>query len=215
MLFTYFLSSVSCSADLLASKVVYCISKDSKWDEIRFNFIVITQVWGNKMRFCISPEEQWDTLPSSFSSSAKPGLCDLLYFRLLYLLFTVITCDLLWRFCHSIHLHVLFCNCNLQLFCFSAHRTRNEQNKVPALSKSPKVLTERQHFKQDVENNDPGNSESGKKVPVRAGVSRLPVLSKSLRLQTSADFSQSHCRWEDKPLAVSASFSSSLWIQMF
>ncbi|KAM9350956.1 uncharacterized protein troap, partial [Symphorus nematophorus] len=44
----------------------------------------------------------------------------------------------------------------------------------------------------------------GRKAPVRPGVSRLPVLAKSLHLQTPSDFSQSHCTWEEKPLAGKA-----------
>uniref|UniRef100_A0A3Q4HCN6 Uncharacterized protein n=1 Tax=Neolamprologus brichardi TaxID=32507 RepID=A0A3Q4HCN6_NEOBR len=56
----------------------------------------------------------------------------------------------------------------------------------------------------NIENKDPGSSATGKKAPLRAGISRLPVLAKSLHLQTPSDFSQSHCRWEEKPLARKA-----------
>uniref|UniRef100_A0A3Q1J535 Uncharacterized protein n=1 Tax=Anabas testudineus TaxID=64144 RepID=A0A3Q1J535_ANATE len=58
--------------------------------------------------------------------------------------------------------------------------------------------------KKDSENQDPRVSEIGKKTSLRPGVSRLPVLAKSLHLQTPSDFSQSHCRWEEKPLAGKA-----------
>ena len=74
---------------------------------------------------------------------------------------------------------------------------------MPAHPKSSKPLCAPHLSKQDIENKDPGNLEMGKKAPVRPGVSRLPVLAKSLPLQTPSDFSQSHCTWEEKPLAVS------------
>ncbi|XP_041802369.1 uncharacterized protein LOC121613149 isoform X2 [Chelmon rostratus] len=83
-------------------------------------------------------------------------------------------------------------------------RMKNEHNKMPAHSKPTKPLSEPHLLKQDVENKHPGNSDVGRKAPVRPGVSRLPVLAKSLRLQTPSDFSQSHCRWEEKPLAGKA-----------
>lgn len=63
------------------------------------------------------------------------------------------------------------------------------------------------HSKQN-ENRDPANSETGKKAPVRPGVSRLPVPVKNLRLHTPSEFSQSHCKWEEKPLTVSNPFVS-------
>lgn len=91
--------------------------------------------------------------------------------------------------------------------CPSAHRMKNIQNKIPANPKSSKPLSAPHHSYQN-ENKNPGNSEMGRKAPVRPGVSRLPVLAKSLRLQTPSDFSQSHCKWEEKPLVVSAAFPS-------
>ncbi|XP_051281743.1 uncharacterized protein troap isoform X1 [Dicentrarchus labrax] len=80
-------------------------------------------------------------------------------------------------------------------------RMKNEHNKMPAHPKPSKLLSAPHPPNQDIENKNPGNSEIDKKAPVRAGVSRLPVLAKSLRLQTPSDFSQSHSRWEEKPLA--------------
>lgn len=71
--------------------------------------------------------------------------------------------------------------------------------------KSPKSATH--HSNQD-ENKDPQKSAAGKKAPVQLGVSRLPVLAKSLHLPTPSSFSLSHFKWEEKPLAVSVSFSS-------
>lgn len=102
------------------------------------------------------------------------------------------------------------CNCiyYLAIDWFSPHRTKNEHNKMPAHPKPSKLLSIPHLSNQNIENRDPGSSELGRKAPVRPGVSRLPVLAKSLRLQTPSDFSQSHCRWEEKPLAVSASFLS-------
>lgn len=74
--------------------------------------------------------------------------------------------------------------------------------------KPSKLLSAPHPSNQDTENKDPEKSEVSRKAPVRSGGSRLPVLAKSLPLQTPSDFSQSHCRWEEKPLAVSASFPS-------
>ncbi|KAM6929447.1 uncharacterized protein troap isoform 2-T2 [Lycodopsis pacificus] len=80
-------------------------------------------------------------------------------------------------------------------------RTNNGHNKVPAHPKPSKLLSAPHLSNKNIENQDPGISEIGRKAPVRPGVSRLPVLAKSLRLQTPSDFSQTHCRWEEKPLA--------------
>ncbi|KAL7398265.1 hypothetical protein ABVT39_007019 [Epinephelus coioides] len=80
-------------------------------------------------------------------------------------------------------------------------RTKNEHNKMPPHPKPSKLLSAPPLSNQNIENQDPGNSEMGRKAPVRPGMSRLPVLAKSLHLQTPSDFSQSHCRWEEKPLA--------------
>lgn len=92
--------------------------------------------------------------------------------------------------------------------CFSPHRAKNEQNKMPAHPKPSKLLSAPHLSKQNIENQVPGPSEIGGKAPVRPGVSRLPVLARSLHLPTPSDFSQSHSRWEAKPLAVGASFMS-------
>uniref|UniRef100_A0A8C4F8Q9 Uncharacterized protein n=1 Tax=Dicentrarchus labrax TaxID=13489 RepID=A0A8C4F8Q9_DICLA len=78
---------------------------------------------------------------------------------------------------------------------------QQSQNKIRTHPKPSKLLSAPHPPNQDIENKNPGNSEIDKKAPVRAGVSRLPVLAKSLRLQTPSDFSQSHSRWEEKPLA--------------
>ncbi|XP_059189011.1 uncharacterized protein troap [Centropristis striata] len=80
-------------------------------------------------------------------------------------------------------------------------RTKNENNKMPVHPKPSKLLSTRHLSDQNIENREPGNAETGRKAPVRPAVSRLPVLAKSLRLQTPSDFGQSHCRWEEKPLA--------------
>ncbi|KAM7411997.1 hypothetical protein PAMA_021798 [Pampus argenteus] len=83
-------------------------------------------------------------------------------------------------------------------------RMKNEHNKMPADPKPFKHVSATHVPNKDIENRDPGSSETGRKAPVRPGVSRLPVLAKPLRLQTPSDFTQSHCRWEDKPLAGKA-----------
>ncbi|XP_045899663.1 uncharacterized protein LOC123967590 isoform X4 [Micropterus dolomieu] len=83
-------------------------------------------------------------------------------------------------------------------------RMKNEHNKMPAPQKSSKLMSAPHVSNRDIENQDPGNSEMGRKAPVRPGGSRLPVLAKSLHLQAPSDFSQSHCRWEEKPLAGKA-----------
>ncbi|XP_040050123.2 uncharacterized protein troap isoform X4 [Gasterosteus aculeatus] len=80
-------------------------------------------------------------------------------------------------------------------------RAKNEQNKMPAHPKPSKLLSAPHLSKQNIENQVPGPSEIGGKAPVRPGVSRLPVLARSLHLPTPSDFSQSHSRWEAKPLA--------------
>ncbi|XP_027144400.1 uncharacterized protein troap isoform X3 [Larimichthys crocea] len=83
-------------------------------------------------------------------------------------------------------------------------RMKNEHNKMPVHPKPSKLLSAPHLSNQDIENKDPGNTEMGRKAPVRTGVSRLPVLAKSLCLQTPSAFSQSHYRWEEKPLAGKA-----------
>ncbi|XP_028265324.1 uncharacterized protein troap isoform X2 [Parambassis ranga] len=78
------------------------------------------------------------------------------------------------------------------------HRTKNEHNKKQPDPKPLKLIPAPHLSKKDIENKDP------KEGSLRACVSRIPVMAKSLRLQTPSDFSQSHCRWEEKPLAVKA-----------
>lgn len=95
------------------------------------------------------------------------------------------------------------------LNCSFTHRMTSEHKKLPEHLKSSKPWCALHHY-QD-ENKDPQKSAMGRKAPVRPGISRLPVLAKSLHLQTPSDFSQSHCKWEEKPLAVSVAFSSS-WL---
>lgn len=60
------------------------------------------------------------------------------------------------------------------------------------------------HSKRGTENKVPAaTSDKDPKPPVRPlGISRLPVLAKSLPLQTPSDFTQSHKRWEENSLAV-------------
>ncbi|KAK6303188.1 hypothetical protein J4Q44_G00256420 [Coregonus suidteri] len=60
--------------------------------------------------------------------------------------------------------------------------------------------------KRGTENKDPAAaSDNDPKPPVRPlGISRLPVLAKSLPLQTPSDFTQSHKRWEENSLAGKA-----------
>uniref|UniRef100_A0A674N8Y4 Uncharacterized LOC105419983 n=1 Tax=Takifugu rubripes TaxID=31033 RepID=A0A674N8Y4_TAKRU len=67
--------------------------------------------------------------------------------------------------------------------------------------KSPKSAP---HYSNQDENKDPQKSAVGKKASVRQGVSRLPVLAKSLHLPSPSSFSLSHCKWEEKPLAGKA-----------
>ncbi|XP_074537737.1 uncharacterized protein troap [Halichoeres trimaculatus] len=83
-------------------------------------------------------------------------------------------------------------------------RMKNQQNKMPSQSKPYKPQPTPHIPDKNIENKDPENAQIGRKPPVRPGVSRLPVLAKSLHLQTPSDFSQSHCRWEEKPLAGKA-----------
>ncbi|XP_029483730.2 uncharacterized protein LOC115105632 isoform X3 [Oncorhynchus nerka] len=56
------------------------------------------------------------------------------------------------------------------------------------------------------ENKDPAAaSDNGPKLMIRSlGISRLPVLAKSLPLKTPSDFTRSHKRWEDNSLAGKA-----------
>ncbi|XP_035014882.2 uncharacterized protein LOC118110862 isoform X2 [Hippoglossus stenolepis] len=83
-------------------------------------------------------------------------------------------------------------------------RMKNEHNKILADQKPSKPVSAPHLSKQDNENKDPGSSDTGRKAAVRPAVSRLPVLAKSLHLPTPVDFTQSHRRWEEKPLAGKA-----------
>ncbi|KAM9751173.1 uncharacterized protein troap isoform 1-T2 [Menidia menidia] len=78
-------------------------------------------------------------------------------------------------------------------------RMKNEHNKKQASPKRVKPLPSSHLSKKDSENKDP--AESCLKPPLQQVLSRLPVLAKSVRLQTPSDFGQSHLRWEEKPLA--------------
>ncbi|XP_034028201.1 uncharacterized protein LOC117512296 [Thalassophryne amazonica] len=82
--------------------------------------------------------------------------------------------------------------------------TNNDYNKMPTDTKPSKQESGPNLTSHNVENLDPKSSEVVRKAPVRPGMSRLPVLAKSLHLQTPSDFSQSHCRWEEKPLTGKA-----------
>lgn len=78
-------------------------------------------------------------------------------------------------------------------------RTKSEQNKIVD-SKSSKVLS-LHPLQHNLENQDPVGSRQVRPPHVRPGVSRLPVSAKSLHLQTHNEFTQSHSKWEEKPLA--------------
>ncbi|KAF7654272.1 hypothetical protein LDENG_00071660 [Lucifuga dentata] len=88
--------------------------------------------------------------------------------------------------------------------CSQHVRTKNEKNKLPAEPKFPDNMYASHLPTRDIENQDPGCLEACRKAPVRPGVSRLPVLAKSIRLQTPSDFTQAHHKWEEKPLAGKA-----------
>uniref|UniRef100_A0AAZ3QUV7 Tastin n=1 Tax=Oncorhynchus tshawytscha TaxID=74940 RepID=A0AAZ3QUV7_ONCTS len=76
---------------------------------------------------------------------------------------------------------------------------------VPHPCKHPTV-PHGHHSKRGTENKVPAaTSDKDSKPPVRPlGISRLPVLAKSLPLQTPSDFTQSHKRWEENSLAGKA-----------
>ncbi|RVE70430.1 hypothetical protein OJAV_G00064930 [Oryzias javanicus] len=81
-------------------------------------------------------------------------------------------------------------------------RVKNEQNKRQMDPKPNKPLASSRLLNKDIENKDP--AELGRKAPLQAGISKLPVLAKSLCLQTPSHFKQSHLRWEEKPLVGKA-----------
>ncbi|XP_034065215.1 uncharacterized protein troap isoform X2 [Gymnodraco acuticeps] len=80
-------------------------------------------------------------------------------------------------------------------------RTKNENNKMPAHPKPSKLFSAHHLSNLNIENQDPVKSEMGRRAALRPGISRLPVLAKSLHLQTTSDFGLSNYKWEDKPLA--------------
>ncbi|KAI4824476.1 hypothetical protein KUCAC02_012985 [Chaenocephalus aceratus] len=80
-------------------------------------------------------------------------------------------------------------------------RTKNENNKMPAHPKPSKLFSAHHLSNLNIENQDPVKSEMGRRAALRPGISRLPVLAKSLHLQTTSDFGLSKYKWEDKPLA--------------
>ncbi|XP_063742356.1 uncharacterized protein troap isoform X1 [Eleginops maclovinus] len=84
--------------------------------------------------------------------------------------------------------------------CSELMRTKNENNKMPAHPKPSKLFSAHHLSNHNIENQDPGKSEFGRKAPLRPGISRIPVRAKSLHLPTASDFSQSHYKWEDNPL---------------
>uniref|UniRef100_A0A4W5QRD8 Tastin n=1 Tax=Hucho hucho TaxID=62062 RepID=A0A4W5QRD8_9TELE len=81
----------------------------------------------------------------------------------------------------------------------------SKHSSVPHPSKHPSV-PHGHHSKRGTENKVPAaTSDKVPKTPVRPLViSRLPVLAKSLPLQTPSDFTQSHKRWEENSLAGKA-----------
>lgn len=85
-------------------------------------------------------------------------------------------------------------------------RLKNVQNKMLMQTASVKPP----HPLKQNENKDPATAEKVKKAPLPTRVSRLPVPVKNLRLQTPSDFTQSHCKWEEKPLTVSNAFPLAL-----
>ncbi|XP_024149305.1 uncharacterized protein troap isoform X1 [Oryzias melastigma] len=81
-------------------------------------------------------------------------------------------------------------------------RVKNEQNKRQVDPKPNKPLVSSRLLNKDIENTNP--AELGRKAPLQGGISKLPVLAKSLCLQMPSHFKQSHLRWEEKPLAGKA-----------
>ncbi|XP_033943435.1 uncharacterized protein troap [Pseudochaenichthys georgianus] len=80
-------------------------------------------------------------------------------------------------------------------------RTKNEHNKMPAHPKPSNLFSAHHLSNLNIENQDPVKSEMGLRAALRPGISRLPVLAKSLHLQTTSNFGLSNYKWEDKPLA--------------
>ncbi|XP_036844707.1 endochitinase A isoform X2 [Oncorhynchus mykiss] len=79
-------------------------------------------------------------------------------------------------------------------------------SKHPSVPRPSKHLSVPHPSKPGPENKDPAAaSDDGPKLTIRPlGISRLPVLAKSLPLKTPSDFTRSHKRWEDNSLAGKA-----------
>lgn len=75
-------------------------------------------------------------------------------------------------------------------------RMKNELNTMPANPMASKQRPVPHLHKNNSENQDP-ESPKNQKTPARPGLSRLPVLAKSLHLHVPSDFMQSHKRWEE------------------
>uniref|UniRef100_A0A1A8JGX8 Uncharacterized protein n=1 Tax=Nothobranchius kuhntae TaxID=321403 RepID=A0A1A8JGX8_NOTKU len=83
---------------------------------------------------------------------------------------------------------------------FDLKRTNNEQNKTRADAKLFKDIPTTRLSSKDCENKDPAGCV--RKPFMQPAVSRIPVLAKSLSLQTSSEFK--HMQWESKTLASKA-----------
>nr|XP_015823264.2 uncharacterized protein troap [Nothobranchius furzeri]XP_015823265.2 uncharacterized protein troap [Nothobranchius furzeri] len=83
---------------------------------------------------------------------------------------------------------------------FDLKRTNNEQNKTRADAKLFKDIPTTHLSSKDCENKDPAGCV--RKPFMQPAVSRIPVLAKSLSLQTSSEFK--HMQWESKTLASKA-----------
>lgn len=80
-------------------------------------------------------------------------------------------------------------------------RMPSELIKINGIPNSSKDISLPHPNKRGVENQDPANSGNAQKATNKPSISRLPVLAKSLNLQTPNDFTQSHKIWEENTLA--------------
>lgn len=80
-------------------------------------------------------------------------------------------------------------------------RLKSEQNKISD-SKTSKVSLH--PVRHNLENRDPLKTVKVHPPHIQIGVSRLPVLAKSLQLQTPNEFTRSHSKYEEKPFAGKA-----------
>ena len=81
-------------------------------------------------------------------------------------------------------------------------KTHNEHCKAPGSVKASKSSTFHHGSKRGVENQDPSAPERGAITANKLkGVSRLPVLVKSLQLPATTDPTQ--MKWQERPLLVS------------